>query len=356
MTAMLVLEDAKKAVRELTETRSMRTSRAISKILYQNGVLTQAGEQHASELIKYATKFIEENYSLVISQEKEDFIRAYNAVSSCMGGKGERMAQFYLLHKEEGYAIAYLQNKSGEIVARCITNIEDKTFCHKQYGEEHYLLKAMLEVAGYTVTTELRLFNSAIARVRHVPVRYEKEQKHLIEFSRSIKYITVDQLYRQFDYLREAIPPMNTKEEFESAVRRAYTGIIERHKKLNPASLRLYNYRIIQVYESWGSFIAQLQVFYVTSFVGRCPEEFETPVYPTFTDEFPRHLPSIDFYYDPKTENLPKEELFEMCAEYIVWPQKQTEDPYAHLQWWEGADDKDFFPRARKGKAKHKLK
>lgn len=356
MTVMLVLEDIKKAVQELTETRGMRTSRAISKILYQNGVLTQAGEQYASNLIKYATKFIEENYSLVISQEKEDFIRAYDAVSSCMYGQGERVAQFYLLHKEEGYAIAYLKHETNGISARCIANIEDKTFCHKQYGVEHYLLEAMLEVAGYTTTTKLRPFHSAIARVKHVPIRYKNERKRLIEFSRSIQRASISYVCRQFNYLGEAITPMNTKEEFESAVRRAYTGIIERHKKFNSASLRLYNYRIIQVYESWGSLFAEIETFYVTSFVGRCPEEFETPVYPTFTDEFPRNTPYLDFYYDQKTENLVGEELFEMCAEYIVQPEEPAQDLDAHLQWWEGADDKDFFPRVRKGKAKHKLK
>lgn len=353
---MLVLEDVKKAVHELTQTRGMRTSRAISKVLYQNGVLTQAGEQYASELIKYATTFIEENYSLVISQKTEDFFRAYNEVSSCMCGQGERVAQFYLLQKEEGYAIAYLKHETDGISARCIVNIADKTFCHKQYGREHYLLKAMLEVAGYTTTTKLRPFHTAIARVMHVPVRYKNERKRLVEFSRSTQHIFVRDVHRRFNYLGEAIPPINTKEEFELAVRKAYTGTIERHKKFNSSLLRLYDYKIIWVDDSWGGFTAQLQIFYVTSFVGRCPEEFQTPVYPTFTNEFPHNTPYLDFYYDQKTENLPKEELFEMCAEYIVWPQKQTKDPDAHLQWWEGADDKDFFPRARKGKAKHKLK
>jgi hypothetical protein len=85
-----------------------------------------------------------------ISFKKEDIKAAYNSsfINSCMTGKGKLVSEFY--HKN-GAGIATI-TRGNDIVARCL--VDDDCFAPKVYGNEWFILEAILVVEYYGKETK----------------------------------------------------------------------------------------------------------------------------------------------------------------------------------------------------------
>lgn len=80
-----------------------------------------------------------EQFAVDVSADEDSFVRAYDAVRSCMHGQGALCWRAYHPH---GIAVA-IAYRNGEIVARALVRIGTRQF-NKTYGEESFALGVYL--------------------------------------------------------------------------------------------------------------------------------------------------------------------------------------------------------------------
>jgi hypothetical protein len=86
---------------------------------------------------------------LTFSYALDDFIDGYKHIHSCMHNKGESL---YKTYAPQAIGIYLLRSAQGQIVARSLGHVSDTGDWHyiRTYGEKHYILSALLAIAGAT--------------------------------------------------------------------------------------------------------------------------------------------------------------------------------------------------------------